>query len=294
MAKYKKWLGYVLFAAIASGAFLYICFPSEAVRQYLEGSASRLDPALALKIHGVQLAFPFGLKLEDTQLDLNKSPGISLFKADRFVIMPSIRVLTQRRPAIRFGCSAYGGDIQGVIAVKTFDLAGPIEADLQISGIHLGQYPLLAQWLKRQLTGAISGTFNYSGTRDNLIRGSGKADFSIEEGGVQLDPPFWGIKSVDFYRVDTVMVLEKQSISLNRFDFKGKQVDANASGSIHLNPNLAQSTLNLTVTAKLLSSFLSDKAALFDAVSLFKQGLKKGGFKFTIRGTFAKPRLKLI
>lgn len=290
MGKYKKWLGYVLFAAIVSGAFLYFCFPSEAVRQYVEGSATRFHPALALSVNGLQPAFPFGLKLENTDLGLSERPGISLFKADSLVVMPSIRVLTLRRPAIRFDCRAYGGNIQGVIALKTFSLGGPIESDIQITGVHLGQHQFLKEWFKRELTGEMSGTVTYSGSQDSFIRGSGKGDFSIANGSVQLSQPFLGVESVDFQRIDAQMVLEKQRISLARFDFKGKLMEGNASGSIHLNPNLPKSRLDLKVTVKALG----DKAGLFDAVKFLGQRFKEGIFEITIGGTFDQPQINFI
>ncbi len=292
MAKYKKWLGYVLFAAIVCGAFLYFFFPSEAVRQYLEGSASRLDLGLVLRVGRVQPALPLGLKLENTDVSLKETPGISLFKANSFVVLPSLRALTLRRPAFGFDCKAYGGNIEGVIALKTFNLDGPFQSDVEISGVQLGQHEFLKQWLKRDLSGAMSGNVTYSGSRDNLIGGSGRGNFSIANGSLKLSQPFLGMESVDFQRVDVQMVLEKQRISVERCDFAGKQMEGNMSGSILLNSNLADSRLNLKVAVKPLSDFPGDKGGgLLDVVKLLGQSFSKGTYKITIRGTFAQPQV---
>jgi type II secretion system protein N len=294
MGKYRKWLVYVLFAATVGGFSLFLCFPSEMVRQYLEGSASRVDPAVALRIHRVQPLFPLGLKLEKTDLSLKEEPGISLFKADSFVVRPSIRTLVHRAPAFRFKCRAYGGSIEGIVALETLNWAGPVESDLEITGVRLGQYPLLREWLNRELTGAMSGTVTYRGTRNNFIKGSGKGDFSISDGTVRFDQPFLGMESVDFQRVNAHVVLEKQRISLTRCDFKGKQMEGEASGSIQLNPILPRSKLNLKVAVKPFSSFFRDNAGLFDMVKFLGNPLKEGNFTITLGGTLAEPQISFI
>lgn len=294
MAKYRKWLGYILFSVIVGGIFLYCCFPSKALREYLEGSAGRFDPQLALRIHRIRPMLPFGLKLVNTEVTLKEKPRISLFKADSFVVMPSLRVLMLRGSAFSFDCSAYGGKIQGVIAFKTYSLGGPFVSDIQITGVRLGEYPFLRELLKRELTGAMSGTVTYTCSQGNFLQGSGKGDLSVSNGSVRFARPFWGVESVDFQRLDAQIVLEKQRISLARFDFKGKQMEGKVSGTIHLNPNLPKSSLDLTVAVKSFPSFFRDKAGFFDAAKLFVERLKDGNFKITIRGTVAQPRINFI
>lgn len=294
MAKYRKWLAYVLFAAVASGVFLYICFPSEAVQQYLEGSATGLDPSLSLRVDRLRLAFPFGLKLENPDLGLKESPGISLFKADSFVLMPSMRTLTLRRPALEFDCRAYAGKIQGVIALRKFSLAGPFESHIEITGVRLGQYPFLGEWLKRDLTGTMSGTISYVCSRRDYLLGSGDGDFSILDGSVRFAQPFLGVESLDFHRIDASIVIEKQEISLTRLEFKGKQMEGMASGSIHLNSNFQKSSLNLKLQVKPLADFLADEEKFFDAAKFLTQRLTSGNFTLVIRGTVARPRINFI
>jgi type II secretion system protein N len=294
MGKYKKWLVYTLFAATVSGFSLYFCFPSEMVRQYLEGSASRVDPTVILRIQRVQPFLPLGLKLERTDLSLKEGLGISLFKADSFVVMPSIRTLVRRTPVLRFKCKAYEGSINGIIALETFNWAGPFESDLEIAGVRLGQYPLLREWLNRELTGAMSGTVTYRGSPNDFIKGSGKGDFFIVNGSIRLSQPFLGMESVHFQRVNARVVLEKQRISLARFDFKGKQMEGEASGSIQLSPILPKSKLNLKVAVKPFSGFFRDNEGLSDMVKLLGNPLKEGNLTITLGGTLAHPQISFI
>jgi type II secretion system protein N len=294
MPRYKTWLGYVLFATVVSIMFLYVCFPSDAVREYLEGSVNRLSPALALRLRQVAPALPFGLRFEDADLSLKERPGILLFKADSFVLMPSVRMLALRGPAFRFACTAYGGKVQGAIAFKTFSFQGPFQSDVEMTDVRLGEYPHLREWLKRELTGTMSGSVTYAGSPGDFPQGSGKADVSVLDGTVRFAQPFLGVESVSFQRIDARMVLEKQEISLARFDFKGKDVEGDASGTVRLNPNFPRSTLDLSVTVKTASTFLTDEGGLFSPGTFLGKRLQEGDFKIHIRGTVAQPRIDFI
>jgi type II secretion system protein N len=294
IGRYGTWLGYVLFAAAVGGMFLYFCFPSDAVREYLEGSASRFSPPLALRLHNVRPAFPFGLKFEDADLGFKEAPGIPLFKADSFVLMPSMRILALRGPAFRFACAAYGGKIQGVIVFKAFSLEGPFQSDVAMTDVRLGQYPYFRDWLKRELTGTVSGSVTYTGKPGTFPQGTGQGDLSILNGSVQLAQPFLGVESISFHRIDVEMVLEKEHISLTRFDFEGKEVKGKASGTVHLNPHFSRSTLDLRVALKTSSAFLPGEGGLVGAATFLGQGLRDGNLSISIRGTVAQPRISFI
>jgi len=102
------------------------------------------------------------------------------------------------------------------------------------------------------------------------------------------------VESVSFHRIDVEMVLEKQYISLTRFDFEGKEVEGEASGTVHLNPHFPRSTLDLSVAVKTASTFLTDEGGLFGAGTFLGKRLQQGDFKIHIRGTVAQPRIDFI
>ena len=291
MPRYRKWLGYILFAVTIGGMFLYLCFPSDAVRDYLEGSASRLAPPLSLRLRDVRPAFPLGLQFEDADLGFKERPGIPLFKASRFVLMPSMRILALRGPAFRFACAAYGGKIQGVVVFKTFNWDGPVSSDIEMVDVRLGEYPSFRDWLNREFTGTLSGSVTYAGRPGSFPQGSGRGDFLILDGSVGLAQPFLGVESVDFHRIDVEMVLDRQRISLSRLDFEGEALKGKASGTVHLDRHFSRSTLDLRVALKPSSSLLSGEGGLAGAATFLRRGLGGGDLTISIRGTVAQPRI---
>ena len=294
MPRYKTRLGYVLFAAVVCIMFLYVCFPSGAVCDYLEGSASKFNPPLALTLHTVRPTFPFGLKFEDAALGLKEKPGIFLFKADSFVLMPSVRMLALKGPAFRFACTAYGGKVRGAIAFKTFSFKGPFQSGIEMTDVRLAQYPYLRDWLKRELTGTMSGSVIYAGSPGGFPQGSGEADVSILDGIVRFAQPFLGVESVSFQRIDAEMVLEEEKISLARFEFKGQDVEGEASGTVHLSPHFSRSALDLRVALRTSSALLEGEGGLVSAATFLGQALRDGNLTISIRGTVAQPRISFI
>jgi len=291
MANKKKWAGYTLFVVILSGFFLYLSFPSDTICRYLQGVARKVAPSVALSVDNIRPAFPFGLKLEDTDVRLKERPGTSLFAADTLVIMPSVQALTLRKPAFRFDCQGvYGGQMQGVVAFKTFSLTGPLQSDLEIRSVQLGQYPYLDEWLSVGLTGVMSGTVLYACAQGDFLSGSGEGDVSILDSSVRFGQPFLGMESVHFDRIDATMALDKQRISVETCDFMGEQLQGKASGTIDLRQSIDQSTLDLTVTLEAFTA-LTDDPGLFDVVGLFGQGMYEGNLTIFIRGTVSQPRI---
>jgi type II secretion system protein N len=291
MTKKKKWCGYALFVVLLSGLFLYLSFPSDTACRYLQGLVTRFAPAVAFTAHKVRPAFPFGLKLEEADLRLIDRPHTPLFVADTFVIMPSLQAFKLRRPAFRFDCQGvYGGEMEGVLAFKTFDLAGDLHSDVEIRHVQLGRYPHLDDWLNVGLTGVVSGTLLYACTKGGFLSGSGHCDVSILDSHVRFAQPFFGMESVHFDRIDARMTLEEQEVSLQMCRFMGEQLQGKASGTIDLKQTVDQSTLDLTVTLEAFSA-LRDEPGLFDVVGLFGQGLHDGNLTILIRGTVSQPKI---
>lgn len=291
MGKRTTWAGYVVFGVVVVFFSLYVCFPSEATRRYLEALVSRMEPGLVLKIEKIVPALPFGLKADRAGLRLKDEPGNVLFKADSFVIRPSLQTLTLKKPALNLDCRAYGGEIKGVITCSNVNFHGPYSSDLEISGLHLDQITAVKEKLEEDFFGIIDGTLTCRWAQGGFLQGVAQGEFSVVDGKVLFAQPFMDLQSIDFGRIDMELVLKDQKISLDRFDFNGKQMQGAASGTIHLDPVFNRSGLDLTVSVKPSPDFLIEKRALFDAVRFVTKPVQEGHFTINIRGTVAQPRI---
>ncbi len=295
MIRPLKWMGYVFFAVVVSGLFLYLCFPSDAVCQFLEKSASRAAPALSVDIGRVRPAFPFGFVAEQTALMHREQPGFPLFKAASFVLMPSVQnTFMLKRPAFRFDCRAYGGTVEGIVVFGSFGLKRPFQTNVKLDGLRLGLYAFLKEKLGRTCTGTMSGTLSYLSSSNKGGRGSGKGVFSVVNGSVRFAQPFFGAESLDFDRIDIELVLNDQTVSLEHFVLKGKQLEGTGSGTIQLNPVVERSALNLTLLIKPLSDLAGMNEGLVDTARFFLKRLGQDHVTVHVGGTIAQPRINFV
>ncbi len=294
MSRYKKLLGYTFFSAVLGCFFLYIFFPFETLRQFLEGSITKISPELSLKVDSLRPALPFGLKLVNTELRHDSEPQIPFFETDVALLVPSIQTIIQRKPIIEFACKAYGGKLHGTFTSKTFGLKGPFESDIFITDMRLELYPMLKEKLKRKCSGVMSGAITCKFGQEGLLEGSGKASFSVINGKIHFIQPFLGMEAVDFKRIDANIKLINRTIFLDELNFAGKQFEATGNGTVLLNRYFERSGLNITVQIKPLSDFLGANNGIFDAAQLFINKLKKDRFSLKIHGTISQPRIKFI
>jgi type II secretion system protein N len=295
VGKLKKPVAYFLFVFTVTLFFLYICFPAQAVREYLEEAAGRFAPALSLKIRNVLPALPLGLRLDQALLSYKDEPAIPLFKAGSFVIMPSFRIMTTGRPVVRFDCQAYGGKMEGVIAFESFNFKGPSRFRVELAGVQLGEYQLIKKRLGRECSGIVDGSFDFALDGTDLFNGSGKADISVTNGSVEFAEPFLGMTSVDFSHVHAQVVLQKRQLSVSRLDFEGSQIKGAGEGTVLIDRDFERSNLDLTLTVSPAPGFRQNgKEDIADAAGLFLKRLNGESFAVKIRGTISQPRISFL
>ena len=294
MRKGTKWFSYVVFVGFVGLVSLYISFPSDAARKYLEGLAEHLAPQLVMKVEHIRPALPFGLKADQTSFAYRDKPRIFLVKADSFVVMPKVWTFFLRKPAFRFDCQAYGGRIKGRIGSSNLNFEGPYSSYVKVFHVDLDKCSAFKETLKRDFSGTLDGEVTFQWVPDGFLQGSGEGVFSVANGRVLFAQPFMDLDSLDFRRIDIRMVLRDKQVLLDRFDFKGDQMEGTASGTVFLDPVFERSTLDLRVSVKPSSEFLIEKRELFDAARFLANRLNEDRFTLNVRGTIGQPRANFM
>ena len=288
-----KILGYALFLVGIASFFLYLYFPSEGVRQYVEASATRISPDLSVDVEGIRPSLPFGIKLKNTRVHHESKPGPALFVADTLVLLPTIDTILKWRPIFRFSCDAYGGEIDGRLAFDSFAFDGDIASDVDLKGILLERYPMLRERLKRKCTGVISGAVSYAFDTKAVLAGSGQADLSVRDGTVGFIQPFMGLDRLGFEHIDIRVRVEDEQAVVQKLSVKGDMLNAEGRGTIRLNQRLGRSMLDLTVQIDPSSGFLGNDQGTLNLARLFMNGAGSGQLQVRIHGTLSQPRFRL-
>ena len=70
MVSTKTIFAYLSYALLAAVVFLYLLFPDQAVKAYVDGRLAAIDPSLTMQAEAIRLAIPPGIKM--IGVDLNR------------------------------------------------------------------------------------------------------------------------------------------------------------------------------------------------------------------------------
>ena len=292
ISKNKKWFGYAFFCIIVAGSLLYYRFPSDALRDYLKITANNLNTSTTLSIGQIKPSLPFGLKIGQTELFLKDKPSIKLFRADSFFIKPDPWAFFEEKSKYCFECLAYGGDIRGCVCFKENSMEIPFDTEIALTNIQIAKYEHLKDLIGLQINGILSATVFYKGQHKNPMDGTGEANLKLLDGSIELSVPILSLKSIEFHEIKSDMIFKKQTIHIKRFELTGPLLRSTLSGTIGLKKEFVKSALNLKGAVEPFTSFFKGMGVASNAMSFFKQRLKKGAFHFIIYGTLADPKIK--
>jgi type II secretion system protein N len=294
MSRKKKWFGYIIYCVIVTVGFLYLRFPSDAVKGYLKSAANKPDTPVLLSIDQVKPWPPFGLKLYQAEISLKNTPAHKLFKADSLIVRPDIWSFVRGSRRYCFTCRAYGGDVRGRVQFRQNSITPLFHAELELNNVQIGGYEYLEEQAGRRIQGSLTGTIYYSGQTKNLMSGDGGANLRLLDGTIELLFPLLGLDSIAFNEIVIDMVLKKRMISIARFDLSGPQLKGKLSGDISLRKQAARSSLNLRGELEPFAAFFTSAEGTSSAMNILKKRLKRGVLSFVIRGTLREPKVRFI
>ena len=290
--KNKKWFGYTFFCIIVAASLLYYRFPSDALRDYLKITANNLNNSTTLSIGQIKPSLPFGLKFGQTELILKDKPSIKLFRADSLFIKPDPWAFFKGKSKYCFECLAYGGDVRGCVYFKENSMETPFDTEIELTNIQIAKYEHLKDMIGLQVDGILYATIFYNGQHKNPMDGTGEANIKLLDGSIELLVPILSLESIEFHEIKSDMMLKKQTIHIKRLELTGPLLRSTLSGTIGLKKEFLKSALNLKGTVEPFTSFFKGMGVASNAVSFFKQRLKKGALHFIIHGTLADPKIR--
>ena len=242
--KTKKWIAYTIYGILVTVVFLYWCFPSDNVADYIESTVTANNPNITLSIDSVNLCFPPGIRLNNLLVGFKDKPGSTL-KANILRIRPGLANLLRGRLSLFLDANTREGNIKGRLNfANLFSGKGPVNAKAKFNNIDIGSCSYLKTLLGRQVTGKLKGSLIYNGNRE-LINSAGSAEFVLLDGSIQLLQNMFGFDKLVFDAIETDMVLKNRILKMNKLNLSGKQLRGSLSGNIFLNNDITRSRLNI-------------------------------------------------
>ncbi|MEJ2637991.1 MAG: type II secretion system protein GspN, partial [Desulfosarcinaceae bacterium] len=156
MGRIQKIIGYIAFTGFMVVVFLYLLFPKDTLRAYIQDQIQQNLPDVSVEIGQVSPAFPPGLKLADILWEHEDMP---LVTARRATIRPALLKLLGSEKVINFNLETSQGRIDGRGILRT-GKQGEVSVDADIDQIALQEIAALRAIPDYIISGLLSGTIN--------------------------------------------------------------------------------------------------------------------------------------
>jgi type II secretion system protein N len=152
--------GYLLFTLLVLGLMLWVLFPEEAVRKWINASMQARVPQLELRTKKVRLTYPLGLRMQPVLIGVRKGNEVVPFQAEFCTIRPKLWAwLTGGKPVAIVKGRILQGDFSA--QVRLDDQGGVRIERGRIDNMQLSDQAL-TQYLNRMMKGSLSGSFSGS------------------------------------------------------------------------------------------------------------------------------------
>jgi type II secretion system protein N len=267
--------------------FLYIGFPSDSIRTYLANRLSNMSPQIRVTIERVKPAFPPGIRLFNVQIYNQDNFWGSI---ENIKLIPSLLSLFGSETEFSFQGNAYAGEIKGNAEISTNSPAVSMMVDTTLSGVQVKDVEAIQDVSDYNISGILNATIAYTAdARNQTVKGTLK----LSDSRLELAVPVFNQDLLTFRDVQAEVLLNNQTLTIQRCDITGNQLNASISGSIILNQRTGTKGLNLNANITPHSVLLAE---LKKSMPLF---LLKGGknagqdISFKIRGTMEAPEFSL-
>ncbi|MBN1276774.1 MAG: type II secretion system protein GspN [Deltaproteobacteria bacterium] len=294
ISRNKRYFFYGIYSVILLIALLYIRFPSDAFKEYLQETSSRVSPENVLIVGEVKPAFPAGIKLLGTGLSPKENSDKKYFSASRIIIRPRIWACLTGGLNLNFLGDVNEGLLKGSVNFRKNRIGGPFETSIEIKGMHVDGASLPSSFTGFDLNGILSGVLSFQTENEQIITGTGEADISISEGRIILSNPILIFNSIEFDDLSIKCVMEKEKLRLIHFRLKGQDMTGTLSGEIDLRSNILKSAIDISGAIELSPGFFKNRKDSSDFIRHFRQLIKNGRLSFVLTGNIGEPRFRFL
>jgi len=266
---------YLLSAALV---FLYIGFPSEALRAHVNHRLSAGLPGLSVAIGDMRPALPAGIALNGVRI---YHANTTLAVIDQLRIQPDLFSLWQAKTRYEFDGTVGDGQIFGTAEIDTAGGRKRVGLNARLAGVLLQKLPATQNLFGNKLAGHLDGTL---GTNDaDTLTGK----LAVSEGQVELATPLFDQNVFSFRTAEADLSLQNRTVMIRNGRIKGNDMDVEVFGTIALDAAQGKNALNLSGRVTPHAAFLAKVAGSLPPTLL----RRRTGISFKVSGALNSPAL---
>jgi len=266
---------YLLSAALV---FLYIGFPSEALRTHVTHSLSAGLPGLSVSIGDLRPALPAGIVLKGVRV---YHANVPLAVIDQLRIHPDFFSLWQAKTHYDFDGTVGDGQIAGTAEIDTAGGRKRVSLNARLAGVLLQKLPATQSLFGNKLAGRLDLTLgvNDAGTLTGKL--------AVSEGRVELATPLFDQNAFSFRTAEADLSLQNRTVMVRNGRMKGTDMDAEVSGTIALDVAQGKNALNLSGRVTPHPAFMAKVEGSLPPALL----RRRTGISFKVNGALNAPGL---
>ncbi len=269
-----------LYLLSAMLVFLYIGFPSEALRAHVTHSLSARLPELSVAIGDMRPALPAGIVLNGVRV---YHANVPLAVIDRLRIHPNLFSLWQAKTHYDFDGTVGDGQLTGTAETETAGDRKRVSLNARLAGVLLQKLPATQNFLGNKLAGRLDGTLgvNDAGTLTGKL--------TVSEARVELATPLFDQNVFSFRTAEADLSLQNRTVMVRNGRMKGTDMDAEVSGTIALDAAQGKNALNLSGRVTPHPAFLAKVEGSLPPTLL----RRRAGISFKVSGALNSPWFSL-
>lgn len=287
MSRPKTILLYFGVVLIAAVAFLYLRFPSEAVKEFISAKVSQSAPGVEIEIESLSPRLPTGATMKNVGLRYDQQ---LLLTAEQAKISARPTSLISGKKAISYLVSTSGGQVKGR-AIFMNDAAGPgVDLKARFNAIQLLEIPAIETLSGFKVEGILDGIVNVNGSERN---GTAQTAFTVSQCAINMVQPLLGLEKLSFQLIEAELAMIGQRVTIKKCHLNGEEVDGRIEGSLTVRNPYGQTRLNLRGVLKPQPAFSAKLSKMIPAALLSGTNIQRKGIPFRINGTIDRPGYSL-
>lgn len=284
MKNSKKIFLYTLFTLVALLLFLYLRFPSQAVRDLIVVEVEKAKPELKVTAEGAYPVFPPGLKLKPFTLAYDDIP---IIRMTHLKMIPGLISMFRQNKEMDFNGPLGSGSLKGNAQVALDERRPKINVVMNLARVPIEALEVLDMWPDYKLAGEMNTHIIYDSRKG--AGGSTSINADITPAKIILNEPLMGIEQMEFTQIVAEMTLTPRMLQIARCEMFGNQIEGKITGSIIFRQPLQNSRITLSCTLKPQPAFAAEHKNDMIGGLLGSEAALKRGVVFRISGTLGNP-----
>jgi type II secretion system protein N len=281
-------LGYLLYTLGVTVILLWLLYPADTVKIWLQRKLHMISPSLVWEIDDMKAAFPLQLRVSDIRVYRKNQTDSPLVEVADLQLLPDIRELVKlkKRIPLSYRLKTLDGTVRGRFLVSE-NRAG-LECSGTLQDIQVGRLEEFWRKAGRTGSGKLSGTFVYKGGWRQPLRGDLKADLIVADGRISLVQSTLGLDVLEFSTMRAAVTAKDRIVNVNDGQLDSRLFSADFTGVMSLSDSFSTSGIKV-------QGFVEPRPELFGrlgndaAITLIKSQLQGGRLSFAVSGSLAEP-----